>query len=167
MPITKRSLAIAAAALAFTASAATLALTGRGVESAYAADSVERATRLLQGKRLTVFIPSTASHPDIEHRIDFCPRGRVFVKSTFYRYAPLVLRSRGRWRVVSAQIRRGFGWAKVTTAWPMPPTERVPPSAGRTFKFAPSSGRTLRVVIDRRGVQILGRRAEVTTSPAC
>jgi hypothetical protein len=155
--------------LLLTAAVAALALTGGAAENASAADSVERATKLLQGKRLTVhIIYENRTHSNIEHRIDFCPRGRVFVKSTFYRYAPIVLRSRGRWRVASAQVRRGFGWAKVTTtAWPTPPTVRVPPSAGRTFKFAPSSGRTLRVVIDRRGVQILGRRAEVTTSPAC
>jgi hypothetical protein len=146
MPITKRSLAIAAAALAFTASVATLALTGGAVESASAADSVERATKLLQGKRVTIFIPSTATHPDVDHRIDFCSRGRALFKSTFYGTTAFVRQGRARWRVVSAQIRRGVGWAHL--------------------RFDPGS-QTAKVVVDQRGTRFLGHSAEVTRSPRC
>jgi hypothetical protein len=146
MPITKRTLAIAASALAFTASAATLALTGGGVESAYADNSVEGATQVLQGKRLTVFLPYTETHPDVDHRIDFCSRGRALIKSTFYGTIALVRRSRARWRVVSAGVRPGVWWANV--------------------RFDPG-GPTAKVVVDRRGVRFLGHRAEVTGSPRC
>jgi hypothetical protein len=122
------------------------ALTGAAVESASAADSVERATKLLQGKRLTVSIPNeNQTDSDIEHRIDFCPRARAFVRSTFDS-GQTFQRSRGRWRVASAGIRRGVGWVNV--------------------RFDPGK-RTAKLVIDRRGVRFLGHRAELTSSPRC
>jgi hypothetical protein len=145
--------------LLLTAAAAALALTGGAAENASAADSVERATKLLQGKRVTVYISHKArTDSNVEHRIDFCPRGRVFVKSTFHWIARVVRRGRGHWRVVSARIRRGVGRAKLTlTGWPTHPTVRSPRTTGKTLK----------VVLDRRGARMLGHRAEITRSPAC
>ena len=131
--------------LLLSAAAAALALTCGAVETASAADSVERATKLLEGKRLTVYIPNRKrTDSDIQHKIDFCPRGRVIIETTVGEGIPQ--RGRGRWRVESAQIRRGVGWANV--------------------RFDPGTD-TARVVIDRRGVRILGHRAQVSRSPRC
>ena len=145
--------------LLLSVAAAALALTAGAPENASAADSVERATKLLQGKRLTVYIGHpTRTDSDVEHRIDFCPRGRLFVKSKFYSIGLFVRRARGHWRVVSGQISGGLGSAKVKSGgWPTRPTVRSPRTTGRTF----------RVVMDRSGVRVFGRRADVTRSPVC
>ena len=87
--------------LLLSAAVAALALTGGAVES------VERATNLLEGSRLTVHIPnSNRTDPDIEHRIDFCPRGRALIRSTFDS-GQTFQRSRGRCAAPGAQ--RGAG----------------------------------------------------------
>ena len=107
---------------------------GRTVQRASTTSSVERATKLLEGERLTVYIDSSATDSDVEHSVDLCPRGRAFVKSAFYWLAKIVRRGGGRWRVVSATTRRGFGRAKVRiTGWSTPPTVRsLPAPVGRS-----------------------------------
>jgi hypothetical protein len=126
------------------AGAAALALTCGAVETASAADSVERATKLLEDKRLTVYIPNRKrTGSDIQHKRLLPSRARDHRN---HRRRGIPQRGRGRWRVESAQIRRGVGWANV--------------------RFDPGTD-TARVVIDRRGVRILGHRAQVSRSPRC
>ena len=130
----------------YTARRRSAAAPGAAVESASSAGSVGRATKLLVGHQLTVDIPNhRMTESDIEHTVDFCARGRVYVRSTFDS-GQSFQRWRGSWRVVSAEIRAGLGWARL--------------------RFRPGR-ETVKVVFDRRGVRFLAHHAEVTHSPVC
>ena len=111
MPITKRTVAIVAAALAVIGLAGARAATG-GDQSASANGSVERATELLEGKRLTAYVNGSTTEATIDRSVDFCPGGHFFHESnsTFYQGGAF-RQQRGRWRVVARQHpgRRGLG----------------------------------------------------------
>jgi hypothetical protein len=148
VPITKRSLAIAAAALAVIGLARARASTG-GDQSASANGSVERATELLEGKRLTAYVNGSTTEATIDRSVDFCPGGHFVYESnsTFYQGAAF-RQQRGRWRVVAANIRGDAGWAKVS--WQ-----------------ASADAGTSRIVVNDRGVTIDGYPVQITSSSAC
>jgi hypothetical protein len=135
--------------LLLTAAAATLALTGGAVENASAASSVKKATKLLQNKRLTIYDGGRVTNSTIQRHVDLCRGGSLFYKSVFSSdVAVSEETAQGRWRVVSARIRGGHGWAKVR--W-----------------TANTYGGTSRVVANRRGVRVDGFPVEFTRSPVC
>jgi hypothetical protein len=135
--------------LLLTVAVATLALTGGVVENASAASSVKKATKLLQDKRLTIYISGNVTNSTIQRDVDLCRGGSLFYRSVFSsEYGVVEEDAQGRWRVISARIRGGYGWAKVR--W----------SAG-------TYGGTSRVVANRRGVSVDGNPVEFTRSPAC
>jgi hypothetical protein len=148
MSITTRTLAIVAAALAVIGLAVALASTGDD-GSASANGSVDRATELLQGKRLTAYINGSTTEATLDRSGDFCPGGRFFYESnsTFYEGGAF-RQQRGSWRVVAASIRGDAGWAKVS--W----------QAG-------ADAGTSRILVNDRGVTIDGYPVEVTSSSAC
>lgn len=151
MSVTSRTgllLSAAVAALALIGLAVALASTG-GDQSASANGSVEQATRLLQGKRLTAYANGSTTEVTIDRSADFCPSGRFFYESnsTFYEGGAF-RQQRGRWRVVAARVRGDSGWARVS--W------RAGGDAG-----------TSRIVASDRGVSIDGYPVEVTNSSAC
>jgi hypothetical protein len=120
-----------------------------GVHSASANGSVERATELLEGKRLTAFINGRTTEATLDRSGDFCPGGRFFYESnsTFYEGGAF-RQQRGRWRVAAANMQGDAGWAKVS--W----------QAG-------ADAGTSRIVVNRRGVTIDGYPVEITSSSAC
>jgi hypothetical protein len=135
--------------LLLTVAVATLALTGGAVENASAAGSVKKATKLLQDKRLTIYISGDVTNSTIQRDVDLCRSGSLFYRSVFSsEYGVVEEDAQGRWRVISARIRGGYGWAKVR--W----------TAG-------TYGGTSRVVANRRGVSVDGNPVEFTRSPAC
>ena len=135
--------------LVLTVAVATLALTGGAVENASAAGSVKKATKLLQDKRLTIYISGDVTNSTIQRDVDLCRSGSLFYRSVFSsEYGVVEEDAQGRWRVISARIRGGYGWAKVR--W----------TAG-------TYGGTSRVVANRRGVSVDGNPVEFTRSPAC
>ena len=128
---------------------AALALTGGAVENASAASSVKKATKLLQDKRLTIYISGTVTNSTIQRDVDLCRGGGLFYRSVFSsEVAVSEENAQGRWRVVSARIRGGYGWAKVR--W-----------------TADTYSGTSRVVANSRGVSVDGSPVEFTRSPAC
>jgi hypothetical protein len=128
---------------------AALALTGGVTEAASAASSVRRATKLLQGKRLTTYISGTVTDATIDRSVDFCRGGRFLYRSTVTSSGGgAVQEIWGRWRVVAARIRRGSGWAKVR------------------WRTRQGHG-TIRIVSNARGVRADGQVVEVTRSPVC
>ena len=132
-----------------TVAVAALALTGGAVENASAASSVKKATKLLQDKRLTIYISGDVTNSTIQRDVDLCRSGSLFYRSVFSsEYGVVEEDAQGRWRVISAGIRGGYGWAKVR--W----------TAG-------TYGGTSRVVANRRGVSVDGNPVEFTRSPAC
>lgn len=132
-----------------TAAVAALALTGGAADNASAASSVKKATELLQDKRLTIYISGTVTNSTIQRDVDLCRSGSLFYRSVFSsEYGVVEEDAQGRWRVISARIRGGYGWAKVR--W----------TAG-------TYGGTSRVVANRRGVSVDGNPVEFTRSPAC
>jgi hypothetical protein len=135
--------------LLFAATVAALALTGGAVENASAASSVKKATKLLQDKRLTIYISGSVTNSTIQRDVDLCRGGSLFYRSVFSsEVAVSEETAQGRWRVVSAGIRGGYGWAKVR--W-----------------TADTYGGTSRVLANRRGVSVDGSPVEFTRSPAC
>jgi hypothetical protein len=148
MSITTRTVAIVAAALALTGFAAALASTG-GEESSSANGSVERATELLEGKRLTAYINGSTTEATLDRSGDFCPGGRLFYESNSTFYEGAAFRQQGgRWRVAAASIRGDAGWAKVS--W-----------------RAGADASTSRIIVNDRGVTIDGYPVEITSSSAC
>ena len=148
MPITKRTVAIVAAALAVIGLAGARAATG-GDQSASANGSVERATELLEGKRLTVYINGSTTEATLDRSGDLCPDGRFLYESNSSFYEGGVFHQQGgRWRVVAASIRGDTGWAKVS--W----------QAG-------ADAGTSRIVVNDRGVTIDGYPVQITSSSAC
>jgi hypothetical protein len=132
-----------------TAAVAALALTGGAADNASAASSVKKATNLLQDKRLTIYISGTVTNSTIQRDVDLCRGGSLFYRSVFSSdVAVSEENAQGRWRVVSARIRGGYGWAKVR--W-----------------TADTYSGTSRVVANRRGVSVDGSPVEFTRSPAC
>ena len=132
-----------------TAAVAALALTGGAADNASAASSVKKATELLQDKRLTIYISGTVTNSTIQRDVDLCRSGSLFYRSVFSsEYGVVEEDAQGRWRVTSARIRGGYGWAKVR--W-----------TDGTY------GGTSRVVANRRGVSVDGNPVEFTRSPAC
>jgi hypothetical protein len=132
-----------------TAAVAALALTGGAADNASAASSVKKATKLLQDKRLTIYISGDVTNSTIQRDVDLCRSGSLFYRSVFSsEYGVVEEDAQGRWRVISAGIRGGYGWAKVR--W----------TAG-------TYGGTSRVVANRRGVSVDGNPVEFTRSPAC
>jgi hypothetical protein len=132
-----------------TTAVAALALTGGAVENASAASSVKKATKLLQDKRLTIYISGNVTNSTIQRDVDLCRGGSLFYRSVFSSEVGVSEEnSQGRWRVVSARIRGGHGWAKVR--W-----------TADTYRG------TSRVVANRRGVSVDGYPVEFTRSPAC
>lgn len=132
-----------------TAAVAALSLTGGAADNASAASSVKKATELLQDKRLTIYISGTVTNSTIQRDVDLCRSGSLFYRSVFSsEYGVVEEDAQGRWRVISARIRGGYGWAKVR--W----------TAG-------TYGGTSRVVANRRGVSVDGNPVEFTRSPAC
>lgn len=151
MSVTSRTgllLSAAVAALALIGLAVALASTG-GDQSASANGSVEQATRLLQGKRLTAYANGSTTETTIDRSGDFCPGERFFYQSnsTFYEGGAF-REQQGSWRVVAAEIRRGSGWARVK--WR---------SGG--------DGGTSTIVVNGQGVTVDGYPVEVTSSSAC
>lgn len=135
--------------LLLTAAAATLALSGGAVESASAAGSVNKATKLLQNKRVTIYINGSVTDSTIQRDFDLCRGGSLFYKSVFSSAEAVSEdNAQGRWRVVSASIRGGYGWAKVR--W-----------------RAGSYGGTSKIVANRRGIYVGGTPVEFTRSPVC
>lgn len=132
-----------------TTAVAALALTGGAVENASAASSVKKATKLLQDKRLTIYISGNVTNSTIQRDVDLCRGGSLFYRSVFSSEVGVSEEnSQGRWRVVSARIRGGHGWAKVR--W-----------TADTYRG------TSRVVANRRGVSVDGYPVEFIRSPAC
>ena len=135
--------------LLLTAAVATLALTGGAVENASAAGSVKKATRLLQDKRVTIYINGRVTDSTIQRDIDLCRGGSLLYRSVFSSSeAVSEENAQGRWRVVSARIRGRYGWAKVRWS-------------------ADGYGGTSKIVANRRGVHVDGTPVEFTRSPAC
>ena len=148
MSITTRTLAMVAAALAVIGLAAALASSG-GDQSASANGSVERATELLEGKRLTAYVNGRTTEATLDRSGDFCPDGRFFYESNSSFYEGGAFRQqRGRWRVVAASIRGDAGWAKVS------------------WQAGPDAA-TSRIVVNDRGVTIEGYPVEIMSSSAC
>lgn len=135
--------------LLLTAAVATLALTGGAVENASAASSVKKATKLLQDKRVTIYINGRVTDSTIQRDIDLCRGGGLYYQSVFST-SEIVSQenAQGRWRVVAARISGGYGWAKVRWS-------------------ADSYGGTSKLVANRRGVSVDGTPVEFTRSPAC
>ncbi len=135
--------------LVITAAAATLALAGGVVESASAAGSVKKATKLLQDKRVTMYINGRVTDSTIQRDIDLCRGGGLYYQSVFST-SEIVSQenAQGRWRVVSARIRGGYGWAKVRWS-------------------ADGYGGTSKLEATRRGVYVDGSPVEFTRSPVC
>jgi hypothetical protein len=135
--------------LLLTAAVAALALTGGAAESASAASSVKKATKLLQDKRVTIYISGRVTNSTIQRDIDLCRGGSLFYYSVFSSPEAVSEESaQGRWRVVSARIRGTYGWAKVRWS-------------------ADSYGGTSKLVANRRGVYVDGNPVEFTRSPGC
>jgi hypothetical protein len=152
MSITTRALTLSSVAAAFCllamAGAATLVLSD-GDNQNGSAGSVEQATELLQGKRLTAYVNGSTTETTIDRSGDFCPGGRFLYQSnsTFYEGGAF-REQQGSWRVVAADIRRGSGWAQVS--W------RAGDDRGAS-----------KIVVNRQGVTVDGYPVEATSSSTC
>jgi hypothetical protein len=121
---------IAVAALAFPAAAD--------------AGQIQNATKLLKGKRFATHIGGEAA--SIDRSVDLCRDGSYTYRSTFIHPTADQLQEEtltGRWKVVKARVRGGFG--TVTVRW------------------TGDQGGTglVRLVANRRGVYVDGQVAEV------
>jgi len=108
------------------------------------AGQIKNATKLLKGKRFVTHVGGEAA--SIDRSVDLCRDGRYVYRSTFIHPTADQLQEEtltGRWKVVKARVRGGFG--TVTVRW--------------TGDQGGSGKVTL--VANRRGVYVDGEVAEV------